>query len=45
VDVLIALISSVNSQADKIIASSFFSLKTFGYYNIASMLAQVPILA
>lgn len=41
---LIALISSVNSQADKIIASSFFSLKTFGYYNIASMLAQVPVI-
>jgi O-antigen/teichoic acid export membrane protein len=41
---LIAVISSVNSQADKIIASSFFSLKMFGYYNVASLLAQIPVI-
>lgn len=42
--VVIAIISSINSQADKLITSSFFSLKTFGYYNIASILAQVPVI-
>ncbi|QYS91382.1 oligosaccharide flippase family protein [Flavobacterium covae] len=41
---LIAIISSINTQADKIIVSSFFSLKTFGYYNIVSILAQIPII-
>lgn len=40
---LIAIISAVNTQADKIITSSFFSLKIFGYYNIASILAQIPV--
>jgi O-antigen/teichoic acid export membrane protein len=41
---LIAIISSVNSQADKIITSSFFSLKIFGYYNIASVISQMPVI-
>ncbi|MDQ8144325.1 oligosaccharide flippase family protein [Chryseobacterium sp. CFS15] len=39
---LISIISSVNSQMDKILVSSFFSLKIFGYYNLASSLAQSP---
>lgn len=41
---LIALISSINSQADKIITSSFFSLRIFGYYNMASILSQIPVI-
>lgn len=41
---LIAVISAVNSQADKIITSSFFSLKVYGFYNIASLLAQIPVI-
>lgn len=41
---MIAVISSINSQADKIITSSFFSLKVFGFYNIASVLAQIPVI-
>ena len=41
---LIAVISAVNSQADKIITSSFFTLKIYGFYNIASLLAQIPVI-
>lgn len=41
---IIAIISSINSQADKIITSSFFSLKIFGYYNMASVISQVPVI-
>lgn len=41
---MIALISSINSQADKIITSSFFSLRIFGYYNMASILSQIPVI-
>lgn len=41
---LIAVISAVNSQADKIIASALLSLKVFGYYTIASNLGQIPII-
>lgn len=41
---LIAIISSINSQADKIISSSFFTLKVFGYYNMGSVIAQIPVI-
>jgi len=41
---LIAIISSINSQADKVIASTFFPLKVFGYYNIASIISQIPVI-
>lgn len=41
---IIAVISSINSQADKIITSSFFSLEVFGYYNIASIISQLPVI-
>jgi O-antigen/teichoic acid export membrane protein len=41
---LIAVISSINLQADKIITSSLFSLKVFGYYSIASTLSQIPMI-
>ena len=42
--IVIAIISAVNTQADKIITSSFFSLKIFGYYNIVSILSQVAVI-
>jgi len=41
---VIAIISALNSQADKIITSSFFTLSVYGYYNIGSILAQLPVL-
>lgn len=41
---LIAIISAINTQADKIITSSFFTLKIFGYYNIASTVSQIPMM-
>lgn len=40
---IIAVIASVNSQIDKIMASTYLSLKVFGYYSIASNLAQIPV--
>jgi len=42
--VLIAIISAINSQADKIVTSSFFSLRIFGYYTVASTIAQIPVI-
>lgn len=42
--VFIAIISAVNIQADKIITSSIFPLKTFGYYNLASLISQIPVI-
>lgn len=41
---IIAFISALNSQADKLITSSLFPLKTFGYYNIVSILSQIPVM-
>ena len=38
--ILIALMSSINSQADKIVTSSSFSLTVYGYYTLASTLAS-----
>ncbi|MBO8210390.1 oligosaccharide flippase family protein [Acinetobacter nosocomialis] len=40
---IIAVIASINSQIDKIMASTYLSLKVFGYYSIASNLAQIPV--
>lgn len=40
----IAIISALNIQADKLITSKMFDLSTFGYYNIASSLSQLPII-
>ncbi|PQA95865.1 hypothetical protein B0A69_05720 [Chryseobacterium shigense] len=40
----IAVISAINIQADKIITSSIFTLKIFGYYNLASIIAQIPVI-
>lgn len=41
---VMALISSVNSQIDKIIVSKILSLKNFGYYSLAGVLAQLPVI-
>ncbi len=40
----IAIISAINIQADKVVTSSMFDLGTFGFYNIASSLAQMPVI-
>ncbi|GEM_PF-1933595 len=42
--IFIAIISAVNIQADKFVTSSLFNLSTFGFYNIASSLAQFPVI-
>jgi O-antigen/teichoic acid export membrane protein len=42
--VLIALMSSINSQADKIVTSSFFSLAIYGYYTLASTLSNLAMI-
>lgn len=38
----IALISAINTQSDKLVASKVFSLEQFGLYSIASLVGQVP---
>lgn len=42
--IFIAIISAINIQADKLVTSSMFDLGTFGFYNIASSLAQIPVI-
>lgn len=39
----IAIVSSLNTQIDKILVSKMFSLTEFGYYSLASMLSLVPV--
>lgn len=39
----ITAISTLNTQLDKILISRFFSIAEFGYYNVASTLAQLPL--
>jgi O-antigen/teichoic acid export membrane protein len=41
---LIGSISAINIQADKLVASKLFSLTDFGYYSLASTLAQIPVI-
>lgn len=41
---VVAIISSINSQSDKLVISYFFPLKVFGYYSMVSALAQIPVL-
>lgn len=38
----IIIISTVNTQLDKLIVSNLFSIAEFGYYSLASALAQIP---
>lgn len=40
---LISIIAAMNSQIDKIVVSSYFNLKYFGYYWVASYLSQITI--
>lgn len=39
----ISIVSGINTQIDKLLVSKLFSLTDFGYYNLASTLAQVPV--
>lgn len=41
---IMAVISSLNTQIDKLVISKFLSLKEFGYYSLAGILSQVPVL-
>jgi O-antigen/teichoic acid export membrane protein len=41
--VVITAISTINTQLDKILISRLFTIAEFGYYNVASTLAQLPI--
>ena len=43
--VFIAILSSLNNQADKVVTSKIFTLKQFGYYSLASTIAQLPFIA
>jgi O-antigen/teichoic acid export membrane protein len=43
--VAISVISSLNTQLDKIVVSKMFSVETFGFYALASTLAQLPATA
>lgn len=39
----VAILTSLNGYADKIIASKVFNLDFFGFYNVASIIAQMPV--
>ena len=39
-----AIISSLNTQIDKLVISKMLSLKEFGFYSLAGVLSQVPVL-
>jgi O-antigen/teichoic acid export membrane protein len=41
---LMAIISSLNTQIDKLLISKILSLKEFGYYSLAAIFSQVPVL-
>ncbi len=41
---LMAIISSLNTQIDKLVISNILSLKEFGYYSLAGIVSQVPVL-
>ncbi len=38
----VAIVAGINTQLDKLLVSKLFSLTEFGYYTLASALAQVP---
>lgn len=40
---LISIISTVNTQIDKLVVSGLFSVSDFGYYAAASTLSQLPV--
>lgn len=41
---LMSIISSLNTQIDKLMISKLLSLKEFGYYSLAGILSQVPVM-
>ncbi len=41
---IMAIISSLNTQIDKLVISKILSLKEFGYYSLAGIISQVPLL-
>ncbi|WP_081940553.1 oligosaccharide flippase family protein [Sphingopyxis sp. LC81] len=41
--ILISLISTINTQIDKLVVSGLFSVSDFGFYAAASTLAQLPV--
>ncbi len=41
--ILISVISSINTQLDKLVVSAWFSVSDFGHYAAASTLAQLPL--
>lgn len=40
----IAFISAINIQIDKLVTSKYLDLLTFGYYSLATTIAQIPLL-
>jgi O-antigen/teichoic acid export membrane protein len=42
---VITIISSINTQLDKLVVSKLFSVQDFGYYTLAGTLAQIPVSA
>lgn len=40
---LLTIIAGINTQLDKLIVSRSLTLSEFGYYSLASLLAQIPI--
>lgn len=38
----IAFISAINIQIDKLVVSNYLTMQDFGYYSVASVLAQLP---
>lgn len=42
---LMSVISSLNTQIDKIVISKILSLEEFGHYSLAGLLSQIPVLS
>lgn len=42
---IITIISSINTQLDKLVVSKLFSVQDFGYYTLAGALSQLPVAA
>ena len=40
---LLTVIAGINSQLDKLVVSRSLTLSEFGYYSLASLLAQIPV--
>jgi O-antigen/teichoic acid export membrane protein len=42
---MLTLLAAINTQLDKLVVSKLFSIEEFGYYSLASTLAQLPVVA